>query len=384
MKEKVNFFTADYRDGKVHIGGKTFPAGHFALHLLNQYYENDTAARIGVYAIKNEPLRNTLVIGYMDKNVFLEAGKNLLTILQSLPWLLPFGMLDTEGERNRIATLFTEETYDTIRFYYSSKAEVYNMTWEQCWLNYVPKSYNGEFMDLAEDLLMQVRSTIAFYDKLSDDMSKAFHALRNFVSNIDEADRFDEEHLLPLALEFFGQTSFSVKTEYVGLKKSPRSKRCTVARRLYFESYLGFILTDFFEGLHFGHYPKRCQVCKQYFLMSSARKQIYCDGLSGYEYNGKELTCRQYAALIGQKELAEAHPVMDIYRRRYSCIRAEQSKGTITKEFATMAKEIAKELKTKVIQGNDYTIRDFERDMTRERLYALTDQRLKEQSQNRR
>ncbi len=114
--------------------------------------------------------------------------------------------------------------------------------------------------------------------------------------------------------------------------------------------------------------------------MSSARKQIYCDGLSGYEYKGKELTCRQYAALIGQKELAEAHPVMDIYRRRCSCIRAEQSKGTITKEFATIAKEIAKELKTKVIQGKGYTIQDFERDMTRERLYALTDQRLKDQA----
>ncbi len=211
-------------------------------------------------------------------------------------------------------------------------------------------------------------------------MNKAFHALKNFVSNIEDADHFDEENLLPLALEFFGQTSFSVKTEYVGLKKSPRSTRCTVARRLYFDSYLGFILTDFFEGLHYGHYPKRCQVCKQYFLMSSARKQIYCDGLSGYEYNGKELTCRQYAAFVGQKELAEAHPVMDIYRRRCSCIRAEQSKGTITKEFATMAKEIAKELKTKVIQGNGYTIQDFEQDMTRERLYALTDQRLKDQS----
>ena len=114
--------------------------------------------------------------------------------------------------------------------------------------------------------------------------------------------------------------------------------------------------------------------------MSSARKQLYCDGLSGYEYNGKELTCRQYAALIGQKELAEAHPVTDIYRRRCGCIRAELSKGTITKEFATAAKDLAKELKTKVIQGNGYTMQDFERDVARERLYALTDQRLKDQS----
>lgn len=36
--DKVNFFHADYRDGRVHIGGKNYPAGTFAVHLLNQYY----------------------------------------------------------------------------------------------------------------------------------------------------------------------------------------------------------------------------------------------------------------------------------------------------------------------------------------------------------
>ena len=380
MREKIDFFTADYRDGQVHIGGKTYPAGYFAVHLLNQYHENDTAARIGVYAVQNDHLHDTLSKGYMDKDDFLEVGERLLLIHRALPWLMPFKFLDTNGERDRLTELFAEKTYDMVQQYYGCKAEVYSMNWEQSWLDRVPESYNEEFMTLTEGLLQQIISAIEFYNKLSDDMDKVFHALKGFVSNLEDADRFDEEHLLPLALDCFGKNVFSVKTEYVGIKKSPRSKLCTVARRLYFDSYLGFILTDFFEGLHYGHYPKRCQVCKQYFLMSSARKQIYCDGLSGYEYNGKELTCRQYAALIGQKELAEAHPVVDIYRRRCSCIRAEQSKGTITKEFATMAKEIAKELKTKVIQGKGYTIQDFERDMTRERLYALTDQRLKDQT----
>lgn len=35
---KVSFFSADYRDGRVSIGDKTYPAGTFAVHLLNQYY----------------------------------------------------------------------------------------------------------------------------------------------------------------------------------------------------------------------------------------------------------------------------------------------------------------------------------------------------------
>ena len=59
-----------------------------------------------------------------------------------------------------------------------------------------------------------------------------------------------------------------------------------------------------------------------------------------------------------------------------NCIRAELSKGTITREFATAAKEIADELKTLAIHGDEYTAEQFKKDMTREALYALTDKRL--------
>ena len=59
-------------------------------------------------------------------------------------------------------------------------------------------------------------------------------------------------------------------------------------------------------------------------------------------------------------------------------LRAELSKGTITKEFAAVAKEIADELKTLAIHGDGYTAEQFKRDMTREALYTLTDKRLKQ------
>ena len=32
--EKVRFFSADYRDGRVRIGGKTYPAGYYCVQLL--------------------------------------------------------------------------------------------------------------------------------------------------------------------------------------------------------------------------------------------------------------------------------------------------------------------------------------------------------------
>ena len=46
MSDGLGFLTAVYRDGRVHIGGKSYPAGTFAVQLLNLYYKDDTAARI--------------------------------------------------------------------------------------------------------------------------------------------------------------------------------------------------------------------------------------------------------------------------------------------------------------------------------------------------
>ncbi len=104
-------------------------------------------------------------------------------------------------------------------------------------------------------------------------MLKAFEQLLEFTSRVDEAARFDEAHLLPIAMEVFEQASFPVRTEYVSIRKTRNSKTLVTARRLYFESYYSFIITDFFEGLHYGHYPKQCPICKKYFLMQSAARQ---------------------------------------------------------------------------------------------------------------
>lgn len=113
-------------------------------------------------------------------------------------------------------------------------------------------------------------------------MRNSFHGLREFVTRIDEAEKFNEDYLLPIALDVFGSAAFPVQTEYVGIKKSSRSKTATVARRLYFENYYSFVITDFFEGLHHGHYPRQCEICKKYFLMTSARRQKYCNGIAPY------------------------------------------------------------------------------------------------------
>ncbi len=183
--------------------------------------------------------------------------------------------------------------------------------------------------------------------------------------------------MLPIALEVFGSVPFPVITEYVPIRKSTRSKTETLSRRLYFDSYYSFVITDFFEGLHHGHYLRQCGICKNYFLMTSDRRQQYCNGIAPYEIRGKKVTCRKYAASINRKELAAADPVVDIYNRRCSAIRTEKGRGTITEVFAAVTTEIAKEYKFKALQNADYANKQYALDMSRERLYAETDKRMR-------
>lgn len=69
---------------------------------------------------------------------------------------------------------------------------------------------------------------------------------------------------------------------------------------------------------------------------------------------------------MGKKEKVDTHPILSIHKKRCNCIRAELSKGTITRQFATATKEIADELKTFAIYGDNYTAEQFKKDMTRE------------------
>ena len=375
--DKISFFRADYRDGRVHIGGKSYPAGTFATHLLNQFYENDTAARIGVFTTDNWQLENMLRIGYVNISDYVKAGERMVNIFTALPWLKPFDMLGTDNERNRIAELFSEENGNILSEYFSRRARVSEMDAAQTIFHQLPKEYDKEFFSKAEALLKKVNTTLNFYDKLSDDIRNAFHKLKEFTNVVDEADRFDEEHLLPIALEIFSSVPFPITTEYVPIKKTSKSTSATLARRLYFDSYYSFVVTDFFEGLHHGHYPRQCGICNKYFLMTSARRQQYCNGIAPYEVRGRKTTCRKYAASINRKELAAADPVVDIYNRRCSAIRTEKGRGTITESFAKMATELAKEYKFRALQNSDYANKQYALDMSRERLYAETDKRMR-------
>ena len=373
------FFTADYRDGRVIFGSKSYPAGVFAAHLLNQFYINDTTARIAVFRDDlNYHILEQLNDGYLNITEFVKTGANTLEALKALPKLRPFDGLNIEEIRNSVTTLFTAETGQKICGYFAEKAKLSLLPQNEIAAGTADRMIIATDFSVIESNIAEIKSILLFFDTLADDLILAHGNLLKFCNRIDEVERLDEAHLLPLALEIFGDYHFTQSGRYIAVKKNAKSVTGTVAKRLNFESYYSFILTDFFEGLHYGHYHRKCEICGKYFLMQSARRQKYCSyGIAPELYRGKKITCRKYAAVLNRKEKAENDPIVSLYNRRCAAIRTECGRGTITKEYAEIAKRIAKERKQLALNDDKYAKTQYKKDMSREALYAEVDRNLK-------
>jgi hypothetical protein len=125
-----------------------------------------------------------------------------------------------------------------------------------------------------------------------------------------------------------------VQTEYVLVPKKKKQGDYEIGRRMTFERFGDFLLADFFEGLHSGHYPLRCGVCKRYFLQTTAHRRKYCDGYAPDDPKGR--SCEAFAARSNRlaKECAADHHVKQIYNRRCGTINKHVERGKISKEQA--------------------------------------------------
>ena len=374
-----SFFTADYRDGRVIFGGKHYPAGMFAVHLLNQFYINDTTARIAVFRDGLDlHILQQLQNGYLNISDFVKTGANTLQSLKALPKLKPFDGLKAEEIQNAIETLFTEQVGQEICEYFAAKAKLSLLPQDEIAARTAERMSNTTDFSAIEERIAETRSILRFFDTLSEDLIDAHGKLIKFCEHIDEVERLDEAHLLPPALKVFGDYHFTQSGKYIAVKKNAKSVNATLAKRLSFDSYFSLILTDFFEGLHYGHYPRRCEICGKYFLMQSARRQKYCTyGIAPELYRGNKISCRKYAAVLNRKEKAENDPIAAVYNRRCAAIRTECGRGTIKTEFAETAKRLAKEHKLRAQKDDRYAKEEYRKAMSREALYAETDKKMK-------
>lgn len=369
MFDRKHILSADYQDDKVLYRGKSYPAGYFVIQFLNNYWFTEVNNLSASYRPALQNLPESLTNGIVNKKEFDIATHEILDILTYLPLIPPFDTMRTEikDERESIPNLLGEINQKRVTEYLHtrSKLTLADSIDEYLQIDPFQEVEYGQQKLVFEAIIRVTRA----YQQLVANIRFAARAFVAFEEQLHTIPKLDEKHMLPLALKVLGSNNIPLTLQYVAIKKTKRSNTTTIARRLHFDNYLSFILTDFYEGLHYGHYPRECPICGKFFLMTSARRQQYCNGIAPDKYRGKQISCRKLAAVIGRKELAENDPIIDLYNRRCSAIRTEKSRRKITPEFAAIACKLAKDRKFRALQDESYAQSRYNQDMTKEQLY---------------
>ena len=348
--------TLDFWQDTVIYEGKTFPVGTLACDALN--VSADTLAQMNEQCQKINLLLGMLNAGQDVSALFPMARDAALAMLGILSKTPPFSYMNISQHRERIEKVFTAD--NTLKYVeFAIKAATNSLQFEE-----VPKY---------ADAMMLQRYT-AVFGHLAYSLGEYQTAMLDFAAKSDgnEADRtaegfakmfgsyFPPEFSITEGNAWMSVANYSV--QYVATIR-PGEDMAKLVKRMHYVSFVGMFRSDLFEGLCVGHAPKKCKICGKWFLTTNARHTKYCGGYAP----GDKLhrTCRQIGNLKGreQRELADDHPLKQIYEKRLNTINRYVKRGTLDANLAEVMKKLAKDKMQKAISNVAYAKGDYEKEM---------------------
>ena len=392
---KVDYFSVDFWEKKIFLGGKAYPAGYFAADILNWDKEFNTkllylgAPIFHAFADMSEDK--------LDRTIFDSARDSIIALQECIFKKKPFSLLDLEGEKERTKAYFSNGQFEMLTEYYSTKK----------WFEEEQSMSEDQRKAIAEVALLAFHEAeqrrrwmlemLRFYAYVPSDAVNFQTAITNLEleqlhglktrdeSNFAKACQtffMDEEVLMALSalqpsqqMDGFNPKPV-VQSLHVVSEHPTKKGKLTFIRRMYFSRLMDFLVTDFFNGLHLGHSPKACDNCGRYFLMTDGRHQRYCNGIDPKDL--KKRSCRKVCADKNRKERENSadHPIKRLCVARLSTINKHKSEGKITPKFADVAKRIAQDCRDRALDDLKYANTQYENDMTQEAIYAATNKKL--------
>ena len=348
--------TLDFWQDTVIYEGKTLPVGALACDALN--VPADTIAKMNEQCEKINLLLGILNAGQDASALCPIAREATLAMLDILSETPPFSYMDIPKHRERIEKAFTVD--NALKYVeFATKAATNSLQFEE-----IPKY---------ADAIMLQRYT-AVFGHLAYSLGEYQTAMLDFAKKSDgnEADRTAEGFA-----KMFGNyfpPEFSIvegnawmstlnnSVQYVSVIR-PGEKVAKLVKRMHYVSFVGMFRSDLFEGLCVGHAPKKCRICGKWFLTTNARHTKYCGGYAP----GDKLhrTCRQIGNLKGrtQRELADNHPIKQVYVTRLNTINRYIKRGTLDVELAKAMKKLAKDKMLRAISDVAYARGDYVKEM---------------------
>ena len=267
--------------------------------------------------------------------------------------------MDLDAERERCKQIFGEENVSAITAYLRERS-LFNYEHDSGWEHHsLPNQNDIDRFRVEENRLQEFVRAIEFYEEMGQGMDDAREIGRRFIKALEAPTKRTESNLMAMATKCIERyrpnlsEATRVNVEYVQVPKNKKQNTFEIGRRMTFERFGDFLLADFFEGLHAGHYPLRCGVCNQYFLQTTAHRPKYCQGFAPNDPKGR--SCVAFAARNNRlkKERADDYWVHEIYNTRRGTINKHLQRGKITEEQADKAKRYIEDLLYKATSTNE-------------------------------
>ena len=344
---KMRFLTVDYRDKQETYGTSCSSAdtGNIALDILNvpdyvleELVElTDPMMQLVDFLNKNKnPDNSTLAM-------MLTASKNVFRVVDLLRDVPPFSSQDFTWLDGKLPQIFSA---DAVKKAYRQR-----------------KKEKGEVFIPALCLVAQLgfgirdfrKALIPLVESLDDE-----EVSRNPAGFAQQFDGFfsEDKHK-----DDAWMSISNVSVEYLPGEKG-------LSRRMHYASFPSMFRSNLYEALAVGNAPKRCPICRKFFLTTNARRQKYCTGYAPEEYG--RLTCVKVGNRMGReaREQAAANPITVQYHQAVNAIDKRVERGTLERDIAVKAKAHAKELISGAITDADYANGEYKNDMNPDALIA--------------
>lgn len=355
--------TLDIWNDKVFYQEQEFPAGHFAASILN--ISDDELRELIQSGGAPTFLLPVVVQGSEQEaaQVFPLLRERIMYLAELIWRYPPFCYNDHGKELEQINFLFDESTLPKIRVPHSEFQQEFLMFCAA--ITRIPVAIlhfvtAGKFFEL--DYLRRLKKrTETFFAIAAHDCFNS----EQFWKEMRELQSWDMEQ-------------FSVHPEltssYVFARSPKNEKEVVFVNRVSFLRLVDFYTYDLMNGLHHGHAPSQCRGCGKYFLTTNGHMPKYCDGIAPQD---SRMTCRQYGAMMRQKEQNKQHPIYRLFSTRTNTIRKHHQRGKISDELRREALYVAECYRDKALMDNEYAANGYKQDMEQEHVYAEARKRLK-------
>lgn len=356
-----DYFSIDIVNDKFHFGGEEYFLGEFSKDIANT--SEDFIEKLLVPAAKiNESYHKIRNERALSDDDFTVAKDNIYEIIDQIKNVKPFCYYDLEHSKEKIDLVFQDEF---IKGYVSPETQEDNDRFDyavQSMLSYIY---------LVNDIANFRKIAIDFTDFFMSGDSRrkediaisafCFFRDKSLVRQLNTTKQFDILNgisLRPWVMQVPTIVPI-LETDFA------------IARRLYFTRFMDFLITELFEALSHGHYLWRCCVCGKYFLMTTARRQLYCSDVNE-EYGAPCSYAASHPDVINkklEKESKKNSPVYDLWQKRYNSIRKDKSNGKINKAISAEAKKIIDAKRDRARIDFEYAKNEYEKEMDLKIIY---------------